>query len=66
MDKNIIFDTGKSSRINKRASQDATLIKEAGIVEFVIIEMKIILSQTAVNQQNHFQSASSVSIPKII
>ena len=36
MDKNIIFDTGKSSRINKRASQDGTLIKEAGIVEFVI------------------------------
>ena len=36
MAEKIIFDTDKSSRINRRVQEDGTLIKEADNVEFVI------------------------------
>ena len=54
MAENIFSATDKSSRINKRVQEDDTLIKKEIMAILSLIEVKIILSQAAVNQQNHF------------
>ena len=55
MAKNIISDSDKSSSINKRVREDGTLTKKVDSSNFLIIRSgDYKLSQTAVNQLNHF------------